>query len=433
MTPQLRIGLASLTRMAFEGKNLAHLCSQLLVENARNPNSVGCLMDISVIQQLNGNLKAGLDYQLQAFKSSRLFRTRREAPSKKTLLVLAAPIHMGGNTPVEFLLENSEFEIITYYVVPGMEDMQSIPEHDVAFVAAPGDSGITRQFIEEIDRLTIAWPVPLANKPQKIMKLERDELQQQVRNIAKIRYPKTIRCNREELNSISASAAPSDQFEEVGDYPIVIRPVGSHAGRGLEKLTCPADLDRYLQIWFDEEFFVSEYIDYSSPKDGAFRKYRIIFIDGKAYPCHMAISDQWKIWYMNAEMQHSEEKRLEEKAFMDSFNVNFAEKHKSNFSSLCQNVGLDYFGIDCAEDQNGNLVLFEADNALIVHNMDSRQIFPYKERHMDALFEAFSDMLNRKSERVGEPGLLPRHPHGFMTPEDLPVSEHVRSERRTRS
>jgi len=38
-------------------------------------------------------------------------------------------------------------------------------------------------------------------------------------------------------------------------------------------------------------------------------------------------------------------------------------------------------------------VVFEADNALIVHDMDSEVIFPYKQKHMRRIFAAFESML----------------------------------------
>ena len=37
------------------------------------------------------------------------------------MLALAAAIDMGGNTPIEFLLEESGIELMTLYVMPGIE------------------------------------------------------------------------------------------------------------------------------------------------------------------------------------------------------------------------------------------------------------------------------------------------------------------------
>ena len=32
--------------------------------------------------------------------------------------------------------------------------------------------------------------------------------------------------------------------------------------------------------------------------------------------------------------------------------------------------------VDCAENQQGELLIFEADNTAVVHNMDSPELFP---------------------------------------------------------
>lgn len=78
------------------------------------------------------------------------------------------------------------------------------------------------------------------------------------------------------------------------------------------------------------------------------------------------------------------------------FDTGFSCRHSAAFAALAAGIGLDYFGIDCAEDAMGNLIVFEADNALIVHDMDPGMIFPpYKSQHMQRIFTAFKAMLHR--------------------------------------
>jgi hypothetical protein len=64
---------------------------------------------------------------------------------------------------------------------------------------------------------------------------------------------------------------------------------------------------------------------------------------------------------------------------------------------MIERVGLDYFTIDCAENQSGELLIFEADNTAVVHNMDSPEHFPYKPPQMRKVFEAFARMLYRRA------------------------------------
>ncbi len=49
----------------------------------------------------------------------RLFRSPCAAAAEVRVLALAAEIDMGGNTPIEFLLEGSDIELKMLYIVPG--------------------------------------------------------------------------------------------------------------------------------------------------------------------------------------------------------------------------------------------------------------------------------------------------------------------------
>ena len=175
-------------------------------------------------------------------------------------------------------------------------------------------------------------------------------------------------------------------------FPVIVRPRGSHAGVGLAKIDDRAALGRYLLERQEQEFFVSRFVDYASA-DGLFRKYRVVFVDGRAYACHMAIADRWDIWYLNAGMAFSDSKRLEEASFMQTFDDAFAVRHQHALDAMADQVGLDYFTVDCAETKSGELLIFEADNTAVVHNMDSPEVFPYKGPQMHKIFDAFAAML----------------------------------------
>lgn len=82
---------------------------------------------------------------------------------------------------------------------------------------------------------------------------------------------------------------------------------------------------------------------------------------------------------------------------MQDFETVFAVRHAAAFGELTQRLGLDYFGIDCAEMPDGRLLVFEIDVAMIVHDLDSAETFPYKPAAMKRLFEAFLDLLRLRA------------------------------------
>ena len=130
-----------------------------------------------------------------------------------------------------------------------------------------------------------------------------------------------------------------------------------------------------------------------------FRKYRIALIAGRPYACHMGVSEHWMIHYLNAGMRESAAKRAEEARFMVEFDRDFARRHARAFATLAERVGLDYFGIDCGETPEGELLIFEADVAMIVHAMDPPDLFPYKQPQMRKVFDAFRALLGRAALR----------------------------------
>ena len=148
----------------------------------------------------------------------------------------------------------------------------------------------------------------------------------------------------------------------------------------------------------ENDFYLSSFADYRGA-DGLFRKYRIVLIDGKPFICHMAVSEQWKIHYVNVGMDKDAAKRAEEARAMETFDQDFAVRQRAAFTEMCERIGLDYFGIDCAELPDGRLLLFEAETAMVIHTMDSPTLYPYKKVQMEKVFAAFRAMIDRASHR----------------------------------
>jgi glutathione synthase/RimK-type ligase-like ATP-grasp enzyme len=389
-----RIGFAKLTTMAFRGVDLRPLRDALMAKVAGGTASAGEGLDLSLIAQLMGDKEIGLSIQAEVLAFHQLYRSPcSEAKPKLRVLALAAAMDMGGNTPIEFLLEESGIELLTLYVVPGVELPMPLPDHDVAIVIA-SDSEECREALAKIDRVAPRWPRPLLNPPQAVGNLDRDKLHRLLDGIAGLDIPETVGLTRAQLSGVANSQTDLAGIAADLAFPIIVRPRGSHAGVGLAKADDRAALGQYLAERPEQEFFVSRFVDYAGG-DGLFRKYRIVIVDGRAYACHMAIADRWDIWYLNAGMAFSESKRLEEQDFMRSFDSAFAVRHRAALAAMIDRVGLDYFTVDCAENKRGELLIFEADNTAVVHNMDSPALFPYKPPQMRRIFEAFAAMLYR--------------------------------------
>jgi hypothetical protein len=387
--PPTPMGIRTLAKMAFEGADLGPLSSSLIRRMVTEPDNAAVLMDLATIEQLFGNRGDALRLQGEALQLARLFRRPpdRATATPLRLLALMASGDFMANTPLEFLLEGSDVRLDMLYVVPGLPLPDNIPEHDLAFVAI-GESDENRSLLDEAEKLVGAWPKPALNAPARIARLSRDGAWDLLRGAPGIAMPRTHRVDRAGLAGIGEGEAALDDVA----FPIIARPIGSHAGEGLTKLDGPAAIAAYLQEHPEQEFYVARFVDYRGA-DGLFRKYRIVLIDGRPYASHMAISNDWMIHYLNAGMRESAEKRAEEARFMQDFDTDFARRHEIAFRALAERVGLDYFGIDCGETSEGELLIFETDVAMIVHAMDSAELFPYKRPQMRKVFDAFRELL----------------------------------------
>lgn len=384
-----RLGFGILAKELVSGTDLKKLQSQLASKASDRVADAGILMDLSVIAQFLGEAERGLALQHDVLGRQRLFRCKGQSRGIR-LLAFAAEMDIGGNIPIELLLEGGDIELITLFVVPGQE--HALPSCDAAIVIAPADSPAGT--LEEIEHLTEGYTI--LNRPACIRQLDRDQLWRVLEGAPGLDIPQTARLSRDELVALARQEERLSELFRGRNYPFIIRPMGSHGGHGLKRIDFGQEIIDYLETQDAGAYFLSSYVDYASA-DGLFRKYRVVFVAGKPYPCHMAIADQWGIWYRNAEMQLNGEKRAEEARFFETFDSDFANRHAGALKELVQRISLDYFQIDCAETREGNLLLFEADIAAIVHAFDPPEIFPYKGPQIQKIFEAFGAMIHANS------------------------------------
>ena len=383
-----RLGVAALTRLAFEGRDLYPLWVEMMAKVTDDGPGAGLGMDLSVIAQLRSDKKTGLALQRDSLLLHQTFRLQ-DAPQEAGLRVLglAAASDIGANTPIDFLLAGSDASLAMLYLGPDVPLPAAIPDHDVAVVLAPASEEKT---LVAIENLTRGWNRPVLNPPARIRGLERDLLYRNLSGIDGLVIPPTFRFERAQL------AAPGGPG--VG-FPLIIRPFGSHAGFGLAKIESPEALGAYLKERAEDGFFVSPFIDYASP-DGQFRKYRVALVGVVPYPVHMAICEEWKVWYLNADMALNAANRLEEARFMQAFDQTFGARHARALADVATRIGLDYVLIDCAETRDGKLLVFEADHCAIVHDMDPVSVYPYKPDPIRKLFAAFAAMLADKARQA---------------------------------
>ncbi|NRA19291.1 MAG: RimK family alpha-L-glutamate ligase [Oceanospirillaceae bacterium] len=392
-TTEPLMGLAQLMSRVFKGDNLTLIGKQLLTRSYRD--DAEALLDLSVLLQLQHQKEAGLALQHEALKQQQVYNL---TPTNITTSIKLLAIYTSGdlmtNTPLEFIAEGAGFELQILYIADGIPQAQVIPEHDIAIVAL-SELDRNAAALHQIEGLLPRLNCPILNLPAKIKGLARDSISHTLQDIDGIEIPQTFRRSKQTLLSLDAQQTLSESLQLAINFPIIIRPVDSHAGINLAKINSHQQLRHYLHSATAANFFIAPFHDYKS-SDGQYRKYRIMLIDGKPFIAHMATSDDWMIHYLNAGMLECATKRFSEAQLMGNFEQSFARHHQRALSQLSQAVDLEYFGIDCAETKDGKLLIFEACASLNIHAMDCEQTFPYKKAQMQKIFDAFLQMLMDK-------------------------------------
>ncbi len=352
-----------------------------------DPSDMRAHLAMYELEQIAGNTEKALAHQDRLLQQQTLF-TQLAPAERRSMLVLMAPGDWQANVPLDFLVDRATTTLHRLYVTsPEKAFAGELPRADLVFNAiAESDENTAR--LHYAQRFVATLGLPVLNAPERVLATSRTRVWEALHDLDGITVPRTLRVPAQALIGAEPPIA----------YPLVVRPVGSHAGHGLERVANRAELDAYLRGTVSEDYYLMPFVDFSKP-DGFYRKYRIIVVDGVPYAYHLAISPRWMIHYYNAPMSAHEWMRAEEEHFLTHFEDVFGAELQRALREIARVLRLEYFGIDCSIDRDGNLLLFEADPAMIVHAGDDPAMFGYKIPAAKRIFNAFEKLIDRVGSR----------------------------------
>ncbi|MYM27993.1 RimK family alpha-L-glutamate ligase [Duganella sp. CY15W] len=385
-------------RRAFRGENMVPIATALVERAQAWPQDAHAYLDCSTVLQLTGERDIAMQLQAEALRLQQhyLLPYGGTQPALRLLVIMASGDLM-ANTPVEFLLEQGDVALELLYLGDEIPWPATFPAHDVLMVAI-AESDANQPLLQRLAEQLASWPHPVLNRPEHIAVLSRDGAWRALAGTCGVLMPQTRRSTRADLASLAVRPESLSSLLPGASFPLIVRPLGSHAGQNLEKIDTADALAAYLARVPAQQFYLASFVDYSGA-DGLFRKLRVVLINGQPYLCHHAISSHWMVHYLNAGMDHSAGKRAEEAESMQQFDTGFAKRHAEALADIQRRLQLPYLGIDCAETPDGRLLIFEVDNAMIVHVMDDEQLYPYKQPAMRKVFDAFRSLLDQFSWR----------------------------------
>ena len=307
-------------------------------------------------------------YRARALALQRVYPDPMPVGNRTPILLLLRDAPYSVNTPLELVLDRSRFAVHKYYVEgdPGTE----LPPFALTFCAF-GAAGAA----EDAARRASAFMDgrgAVINDPARLRGTTRESLARTLAGIDRVQASDATIRSRAQTESTA--------------LPALVRPIDTHSGEGFARLTEGEELHRHLARFPAERYYVSPFIEYRSG-DGLYRKFRAIFVDGVAYPYHLAIAPQWMVHYQSSPMREVPAFRDEELRFLESPQrvVSFWNRA---MPQIARAIGLDYFGIDATVLPDGRLIVFEADVAMLVHDEDARGVFAYKRPYVARIREA---------------------------------------------
>ena len=146
------------------------------------------------------------------------------------------------------------------------------------------------------------------------------------------------------------------------------------------------------------ELLVIQYLD-ARGTDGLARKYRVMIIDGKLNPLHLAISEDWKVHYFTAAMEGRSQHQDEERKFLENMSSVIGAAGMVALEEIKERLGLDYGGIDFGLDKRGNILIFEANATMVINPPAADEQGAYRRVATDNALQAVRRMLLQRAQK----------------------------------
>jgi len=317
---------------------------------------------------------------------------RGEAPPISILLLVAAS---GGNIPTNSLLDDRIFQttvLVTEYADPAVP----LPPHDLVFNSI-GDADLSREGLKSAFAVLARTERPVLNHPAQVLKTGRAANIDRLRGLPNVVVPRVITAPRRLLAGPEATTVIADNGLA---FPLLVRAPGFHTGIHFIRVETLEDLAAAVTQFPGNDAWLIEQLDARGP-EGLYRKYRVMIVEGKLYPLHLAISRDWKVHYFRADMAHSAENRAKDAAFLDNMTSVLGPRAVAALERISAELGLDYGGIDFAVNAQGDVLFFEANATMVMVPLTSDEKWAYRRPAFERVFAAIRAMLIERSTAAG--------------------------------
>ncbi len=304
------------------------------------------------------------------------------APVRVLLVVSAA----GGNTPTESFLDETTFQT-TVLVSEYYDGRLPLPPHDLVFNSI-GDADICADGLQAAQNIVARASRPIVNHPVAVRKTGRAANIERLRGVPGIIVPRIAKLPRGALAGAAADVMASNGFS----FPVLARAPGFHTGHHFIRAETADELAAAVEKFPGDEVWLIEPLD-ARDGEGFYRKFRVMLVDRKLYPLHLAISRNWKVHYYTADMAESADNRSKEAPFLHDMARIVGRRGVAALERIAAILDLDYGGIDFAVNAQGDILFFEANATMIMVPLSADDKWAYRRCAFDDVFTAMRAML----------------------------------------
>jgi glutathione synthase/RimK-type ligase-like ATP-grasp enzyme len=338
----------------------------------------------------NGDEAAAAVHQRAGFRAGATtvlpYRGQQE-PVPVLLLVSAAK----GNAPFQHLLDD-RFFLVTAIVADFFDLAQPLPPHRL-LVNAIGDADLCGVALKAAVEIVARTKAPVINAPSAVLVTGRADNAARLSDIPGVVTPATVLVSKETLAGSDAYRAI---VEQGFSYPFLLRSPGFHIGRYFNLIADEHDLAAAVGTLPGKSLSLIRYLE-TRGSDGKVRKYRVMMIDGRLYPAHLAVSNHWKVHYFSADMADNADHRAEDEAFLQDMPAVLGARAMSALEGIRDRLGLDYAGIDFGLDEEGNVVFFEANASMTIHPPAADERWRFRREPVARILDAARNMFVQRA------------------------------------
>jgi tetratricopeptide (TPR) repeat protein len=342
---------------------------------------------LAIAFEAAGDMARSEHHWERAFEDGAASKLPYAGPQPPPLRLLLVVSGRGGDVVAHRFLDDRVMET-TMVMADGLRAGTALPPHDVVFNGI-GDADRCKIPLERARAALRNSRARVINDPDRVLATGRAGIAERFAGIAGVVVPRTELVPRAEIT-------PEALAENGWTFPLLVRVPGYQAGRYFEHVNDPSLLAAALPRLPGKELLLIAFLD-ARGADGFARKYRVLFVDGRLYPVHLAVSRDWKVHYFSSDMADRADHRDEERRFLDDMRATLGKRVMAAIEAIGRKLGLDYGGVDFAIGAAGDVIVFEANATMAVYPPPADARWSYRQAAYDAVIGAVRALIAQRA------------------------------------